>query len=131
MSAPLPPIAPGALTWRFTRASGPGGQHVNKTSTRVELDCDLGGCGFPEELTARLIAKLGPLVQVAVSDTRSQTRNRDLAEQRLIETLTAAAVVPRRRRATRPRKGAVENRLADKRKASERKTNRNWKPGSE
>jgi ribosome-associated protein len=131
MSTPLPAIAPIALTWRFTRASGPGGQHVNKTSTRVELDCDLALCGFAEVLTNRLIAKLGPVVQISVSETRSQTRNRDIAEQRLVETLTAAAVVPRARRATRPRKGAVENRLATKRKTSERKSNRSWQPGSD
>ena len=131
MTVPLPPLAPDALSWRFTRASGPGGQHVNKTSTRVELDCDLALCGFGAALTERLIGKLGPVVQVAVADTRSQTRNRDLAERRLLEILTAASVFPRPRRATRPRKGAVENRLATKRKTSERKSDRSWQPGAD
>ena len=127
----LPAIAPAALSWRFTRAGGPGGQHVNKTSTRVELDCELALCGFDDELTQRLIGKLGPVVHVAVADTRSQTRNRELAEQRLVETLTAASTVARKRRPTRPRKGAVENRLEGKRKTSERKANRSWQPGND
>ena len=61
MAAALPPIAPEALTWRFSRASGPGGQHVNTSSTRVELDCDIAAAGFPAALTERLIARLGPV----------------------------------------------------------------------
>ena len=127
MTTPLPPIAPEALTWRFTRASGPGGQHVNKTSTRVELDCDLSMSGLPAPLVERLTAKLGPVVRVVAADTRSQTRNREIAEQRLIETLQRAAVVPRTRRTTRPKRGAVEERLSEKRKHSERKQGRAWR----
>jgi ribosome-associated protein len=127
VTAALPPIAPEALTWRFTRASGPGGQHVNKTSTRVELDCDLSMSGLPEPLVERLTAKLGPVVRVVAADTRSQTRNREIAEQRLIETLQRASVVPRTRRKTRPKRGAVEERLNEKRKHSERKQGRAWR----
>jgi len=128
MPTDLPPIAPEALTWRFTRASGPGGQHVNKVSTRVELDCELALAGFPPALTERLVGKLGPVVRVAAGDTRSQQRNRELAEERLRAELAAAAVVPRRRRPTRPGKGAVERRLAGKRQQSERKSGRSWRP---
>ena len=84
MAAALPPIAPEALTWRFSRASGPGGQHVNTSSTRVELDCDIAAAGFPAALTERLIARLGPVAHVTVADTRSQHRNRELAEARLM-----------------------------------------------
>ena len=91
MAAALPPIAPEALTWRFSRASGPGGQHVNTSSTRVELDCDIAAAGFPAALTERLIARLGPVAHVTVADTRSQHRNRELAEARLRAQLEAAA----------------------------------------
>lgn len=124
MAVSLPPIAPEALTWRFSRAGGPGGQHVNTSSTRVELECDLSLTGFPPVLIERLTAKLGPVVRIVVANTRSQLRNRELAEERLRETLAAAAVVPKNRRATRPGRGAVEERLSDKRRQSERKQQR-------
>lgn len=127
MSPALPPIASEALTWRFTRAGGPGGQHVNKTSTRVELDCDLSLSGLPDALVERLVTKLGPVVRVVAADTRSQQRNREIAEQRLVETLQRASVVPRTRRKTRPGRGAVEERLTEKRKRSERKQGRAWR----
>ena len=128
MTRALPPIAPEALTWRFSRAGGPGGQHVNTSSTRVELECDLASAGFPPALTARLVAALGPVVRVTASDTRSQRRNRDLAEERLRAMLTEASVVRRRRRPTAPGRGAVERRLEDKRRTSERKSARTWRP---
>lgn len=128
MNPPLPPIAADALTWRFSRSGGPGGQHVNTSSTRVEVVCDLAIAGFDPEVTARLVAKLGPVVSVTAADTRSQRRNRELALARLHEQLEAAAVVPRRRRATRPGRGAVERRLAGKREQSQRKAGRSWRP---
>lgn len=128
MAAALPPIAPEALTWRFSRASGPGGQHVNTSSTRVELDCDIAAAGFPAALTERLIARLGPVAHVTVADTRSQHRNRELAEARLRAQLEAAAAVPRTRRPTRPGRGAVERRLAAKQRQSGRKADRSWRP---
>ena len=128
MTTPLPPIAPEALSWRFTRAGGPGGQHVNTSSTRVELECDLALAGFSAALTERLVTKLGPVVRVVAADTRSQRRNREFAEERLREMLTAASVVPRKRRPTKPGKAAVERRLDDKRRRSDRKAGRTWKP---
>jgi ribosome-associated protein len=128
MTAKLPPIAPDALTWRFSRAGGPGGQHVNTSSTRVELECELAAAGFSPALTERLVAKLGPVVRVVVADTRSQRRNREIAEERLRDMLTAASVVPRKRRPTKPGKSAVERRLDDKRRHSSRKAERTWRP---
>ena len=128
MTTPLPPIASDALSWRFTRAGGPGGQHVNTSSTRVELECDLSLAGFSAALTERLVNKLGPVVRVVVADTRSQRRNREIAEERLREMLSAASVVPRKRRPTKPGKAAVERRLDDKRRRSDRKAGRTWKP---
>jgi ribosome-associated protein len=128
VSPALPPIAPDALTWRFSRAGGPGGQHVNTSSTKVEVVCDLAMAGFSPDVTQRLIAKLGPTVAVTAADTRSQQRNRELALARLHQHLTAAAVVPRRRTATRPGRGAVERRLDGKRAQSQRKAGRAWRP---
>ncbi|MCB0957046.1 MAG: alternative ribosome rescue aminoacyl-tRNA hydrolase ArfB [Ilumatobacteraceae bacterium] len=128
MPAHLPPIASEALTWRFSRASGPGGQHVNTSSTRVELECDLAAAGYPPALTQRMVAALGPVVRVTVADTRSQHRNRELAEARLHTLLEKAAAVPRTRRPTRPGKGAVERRLAAKQRRAGRKADRSWRP---
>lgn len=127
MSRPLPPPAPEALTWRFSRAGGPGGQHVNTSSTRVELDCDLRQSGYPPAVVDRLTGKLGEVVRVTASDTRSQRRNRELAVERLMAQLDAANVVPRTRRPTRPKRSAVEQRLSDKHRASRRKQDRSWR----
>ena len=132
MSDSWQPVVPdAALSWRFSRSPGAGGQHVNKTSTQVELTCDLAACDFGHVLTGRLINKLGPVVQVTVNETRSQRRNRDLALERLLDILRAAAVVPKRRRQTRPGRGAVARRLKSKREASERKANRTWRPSDD
>jgi ribosome-associated protein len=127
----LPPVAPDALTWRFTRAGGPGGQHVNTSSTRVELDCDVAACGFDPATTERIVSRLGPVVRIVVADTRSQTRNRAIAEERLALRLADAAAVPVQRRATRPRRSAVEARLADKRHRSSRTSERRRRHGSD
>ncbi len=124
MNDDLGPINAVALTWRFTRSGGPGGQHANKTSTQVELDCDVASCGFSGMITDRIIGTIGPTVQLVVTDTRSQVRNRDIAEQRLREILTAAAAVPRTRRATKPKRSAVEDRLQSKKRNSQRKAER-------
>ena len=121
-------VDPAALSWRFSRSSGPGGQHVNTTETQVELRCDLALAGLPEHLTGRITALLGPEVRVVSSTERSQLRNRSEAWRRLAEQLDAAARPVRNRRPTRPSKGAKARRLDDKRKAGERKTDRRWRP---
>ena len=113
------------LRWRFSRASGPGGQGVNTTDSRVELSWTPAGspslARLPPALQERLTARLaGSLVQGAVvvvaSEHRAQLRNREAARDRLATRLQHALVPPPpRRRATRPTRGSVERRLQGKR----------------
>ncbi|CAB4879541.1 unannotated protein [freshwater metagenome] len=120
-------LSPAAFSWRFSRSSGPGGQHVNTTDSKAELICELAVAGLPEAVAARVIAKLGEQVRVVASTERSQRRNRAEALTRLANMIDAAAVVPRTRRATRPGKGAVERRITAKKHTSERKADRRWR----
>jgi len=111
------------LRWRFSRASGPGGQAVNTTDTRVELVFDLlGSRALPEPLKARAAARLGArlvegVLVVVAQEHRSQWRNRQAALRRL-QTLLEEALrpPPPPRRPTRPSRGAVERRLEAKRR---------------
>lgn len=122
-------LDPAAFSWQFSRASGPGGQHVNTTESRVELRCDLALTGLPAHLQERIAAKLGTTDLRVISAThRSQRRNRDDALARLGELVDAASVAERKRRPTRPGRGAVERRLGEKKRGSERKTDRRWRP---
>jgi len=114
------------LRWRFSRSSGPGGQGVNTTDSRVELGFDVvGSSALGPTYRARALERLGPrLVQgvltVTASEHRSQLRNREAAEQRLVDLLAAAlAPPPRPRRPTRVTKAAVERRLAAKKRRSD------------
>ena len=118
----------GALTWRFSRSPGPGGQHVNTSETRAQLTCDLGIAGLPPVVFARLVAKLGTHVRVSASTERSQRRNRDAALTRLATKLDDAAKVDPVRRKTRPSKGANRSRLDEKRRDALRKSARQWRP---
>jgi ribosome-associated protein len=119
------------LAWRFSRSSGPGGQGVNTTDSRVELSWDVtGSVALPAALRERAVERLsGRLVNgvitIAASEHRSQWRNREAAAARLIALVAAAvATPPRARRPTRPSRGAVERRIAGKKRRAETKRNR-------
>ncbi|WP_250001822.1 alternative ribosome rescue aminoacyl-tRNA hydrolase ArfB [Actinoplanes sp. M2I2] len=130
-------IIPAAeLAWRFSRASGPGGQGVNTTDSRVELSWDLAGSALlPPMLKERAAGRLGHrlvhgVLTVTASEHRSQLRNREAAAARLAGLVASAiASPPRVRRATRPSRGAVERRIAEKKRRGETKRNRRPGPG--
>lgn len=110
---------------RFSRSSGPGGQHAQKSDTRVEAIFDVeASSSLSEAQKRRVVAKAGPVLRAIAQDERSQWRNRELATDRLMETLREALRVPRRRKPTKPSKAAVERRLEAKRRRGEVKRRR-------
>ncbi|HEY1853273.1 MAG TPA: alternative ribosome rescue aminoacyl-tRNA hydrolase ArfB [Solirubrobacterales bacterium] len=110
---------------RASRSSGPGGQHANVTASRVEAVFDVAASrALDEEQRARLRARLGPVVTAVAQDARGQSRNRELALQRLAAKLAAGLRVPRRRRATRPTAASRARRLEQKRRTGDRKRSR-------
>ena len=117
-----------ALTWRYSRSGGPGGQHVNTSDTRVELVCDLLACDFVDWVGELIVKQLGAEARVVSSASRSQLQNRRTAVNRLAEMLDVAATPPKSRRATRPSRGARQARLNDKRQAGDKKASRAWRP---
>jgi ribosome-associated protein len=107
---------------RFSRSSGPGGQHAQKTETRAEAIFDVErSAGLTEAQKRRVIAKAGPVLRAVAQDERSQWRNRELATERLVESLRQALKVERRRRPTKPTKASRERRLEQKRRRSDTK----------
>lgn len=104
---------------RFSRSSGPGGQHANTAETRVEavLDVDASSA-LTDGQKRRVIAKAGPTLRAVAQDERSQWRNRELAVERLADQLREALKVQRRRVATKPTKASRERRLESKKKRS-------------
>jgi ribosome-associated protein len=104
---------------RVSRSGGPGGQHAQKTSTRVEALFDVEASeALTDVQKRRVIARAGPVLRAVAQDERSQFRNRELATDRLVEKLRAALAVPRRRVATNPTAAARERRLAKKKRRS-------------
>jgi ribosome-associated protein len=102
---------------RFSRSSGPGGQHAQKTETRAEALFDVErSTGLTEAQKRRVIAKAGPVISAVAQDERSQWRNRELAIERVVETLRRALAVERKRRPTKPTAAARERRLEQKRR---------------
>ncbi len=107
------------VAFRVSRSSGPGGQHAQKTSTRVEALFDVeGSTALSEAERGRVLERLGPVVRAIAQDERSQARNRELATQRIVDQLAAAAKPRRKRRATEPTKASREQRLEGKRQRS-------------
>lgn len=117
------------ITLRASRSSGPGGQHANVTASRIEAVFVVGdSLALSEGAKARITRKLGPVVTAVSQDARSQTRNRDLALERLEAKLADALAVPRPRRATKPTRASKAKRLDSKRHHAEKKRGRR-KPG--
>jgi ribosome-associated protein len=107
---------------RYSRSSGPGGQHAQKTETRVEAVFDVArSATLSEAQKTRLTARAGPVVRAVAQDERSQSRNRELALERLGEAIRAGVRVPRKRRPTKPSAASRERRLEEKRRRAERK----------
>jgi ribosome-associated protein len=107
---------------RFSRSSGPGGQHAQKTETRVEATFDVeASVGLTAAQKARVLQRAGSVLRAVAQDERSQARNRELAVERLVEALRQALRVQRRRRPTKPTAAARERRLEQKRRRSQTK----------
>jgi len=107
---------------RFSRSSGPGGQHAQRSETRVEAILDVeASSALTEAQKKRVIARAGPVLRAIAQDERSQWRNRELAVERLVETLRAALKVERKRRPTKPTAAARKRRLEQKKRRSETK----------
>jgi len=115
-------LPPDEIELRTSRSSGPGGQHAQKSETRVEalFDVEASSALTPAQ-KRRVIAKVGPRLQSVSQDERSQLRNRELAVERLVEKLRAALKVERRRVPTKPSAAARERRLESKKRRSETK----------
>jgi ribosome-associated protein len=117
-----------SLTWRFSRSSAPGGQHVNTSSTRAELRCNVTMVVAPDHIRDRLLERIGTELRVSSQQERSQWRNRQRALTRLMTLLDEAAVIDPPRRPTRPSRASIHRRLDAKQRSAERKSSRRWRP---
>jgi ribosome-associated protein len=113
-------LPPDEIELRFSRSSGPGGQHANTSETRVEALFDVeGSTALTDNQKRRVVAKAGATLRAVAQDERSQWRNRELAVERLVEQLRRALHVERKRVPTKPSKAAKERRLEEKRRRSD------------
>ena len=115
---------------RFVRASGPGGQHVNKVATAVQLRFDVNASSLPDEVKTRLVTVAGSrmtmdgVLVIDAREHRTQAQNREAARERLVELIARATRKPKKRRATKPSKAAKERRLVSKKHRGEIKSAR-------
>ena len=120
------------IEWRFDTSGGAGGQHANRSRTRVEASFDVAGSpSLSDHHRARLQDRLGDVVRVTANDERSQLRNRAVALDRLRSRLALALRDERPRRATSPSRGSKERRLATKRRRSDIKRQRGKRPDND
>jgi ribosome-associated protein len=110
------------VDFQFSRSSGPGGQHAQKSETRVVAVFDVeASSALTEVQKRRVVAKAGPVLRAVAQDERSQSRNRELALERLVASLREALRVERKRVPTKPSKAARERRLQEKKRRAETK----------
>ena len=122
-------IRPDEIELRVSRSSGPGGQHANKAETRVEALFDVdASTSLSDAQKRRVLGKLGPAVRAVAQDERSQSRNRELALERLVARLADALRVERRRVPTKPTAAARERRLEAKKHRANVKRGRTAPP---
>jgi ribosome-associated protein len=115
-------VPPGEIRLRTSRSSGPGGQHAQKSETRVEAVFDVeASSALSDVQKRRVIAKAGAVLRAVAQDERSQLRNKELAVERVVEALREALRVPRHRTPTKPTKAARERRLSEKKRRGETK----------
>ncbi|WP_062056851.1 alternative ribosome rescue aminoacyl-tRNA hydrolase ArfB [Aquimarina longa] len=119
------------LKYKAIRSSGAGGQHVNKVSSKIELTLDIeASAGFTNDEKLRLYKKLSSrltkskVLILQCGDSRSQHRNKELVIKRLLDILKINLHIPKRRKLTKPSKGAIKKRLDNKHKQSLKKVNR-------
>jgi len=119
------------ITWRATTPGGPGGQHANRTLSRVEVQFDVAAsAALGPRQRARLLQRLGPVVRASASESRSQTRNRQLALERLAAKLNEGLRDEPTRRPTRPTRSSQVRRVEEKRRRSQTKRARR-RPGED
>ena len=112
----------GEIRLRTSRSSGPGGQHAQKSETRVEAIFDVeASSALSDAQKKRVLAKAGPVLRAIAQDERSQLRNKELAVERVVEALREALRVPRHRTPTKPTKASRERRLESKKRRGETK----------